>query len=419
MQANEEVVEKIAQARPRLVDLLPAGDLAPDWNDGALLHAGPPLAADAARCAALHGAIAGTLMLDDAALGAAEAMERAAAPSLRLRPADDFNGVATFGGVMARSTPVFHVVDPSSGQRTFAAINEGRGAALRYGSHDDATLDRVRWLHGEFAQVLGAALRAIGGIDLFPLLEQALQMGDDGHSRHKAASALFLAEVSPAVCEVAEGGAQAGRVLRFIAGNDFFFLPLAMAAAKTAMSAAHGLPGASIVTAIAFNGVDCGIRVSGLADWITAPAPELEGHYFKGYGPADAGPVIGDSEVVEALGLGALALGAAPMLAQYLRGDPAYGTALGEEMYRITVAEHAGFRIPLPALRGAPLGIDVRKVVATGIAPAFNSGIAHRRAGIGQIGAGHGRVPMACFERAAALLAARDGRPDRGGDRHG
>jgi hypothetical protein len=232
-------------------------------------------------------------------------------------------------------------------------------------------------------------------------------MGDDGHSRHKAASALFLAEVAPGVCEAATSPAQAARVLTFLASNDFFFLPLAMAAAKSVMSSAQGVAGASIVTAIAFNGVECGIRVSGLSDWVTAPVPRLDGHYFKGYSAADAGPVIGDSEVVEALGLGALALGAAPVLARYLRGDAGYGVALTEEMHRIAVAEHAGFRIPFPASRGAPLGIDVHKVVATGIAPAFNSGIAHVRAGVGQIGAGHGRVPLACFERAAAQLAGR------------
>ena len=404
MPANQEVVERITEARPWLIDLVPAAELAPAWNGGALLHAGPPLLPDAPRCAALRGAIAGAFMLEDPDLDVAEAMARAGTHTV-LRPADDFNGVATFGGVIAASTPVFHVVNRPAGTRSFSAINEGRGAALRYGATDETTLTRARWLHGEFQHVLGTAIRSTGGIDLFAILEQALQMGDDGHSRHKASSALFLAAIAPAVCEAAETPAQAARVLKFIATNDFFFLPLAMAAAKSVMSSTQGVPGASIVTAIAFNGVECGIRVSGLPHWVTAPVPTLEGHYFKGFSASDAGPVIGDSEVVEALGLGALALGAAPVLAQYLRGDAAYGVALTEEMYRITVAEHAGFRIPFPASRGAPLGIDVHKVVATGVAPAFNSGIAHVRAGIGQIGAGHGRVPMACFTRAAAELA--------------
>ena len=409
MRANEDVVERIARARPVLVDLVPAGSVAHGWDTGVLLHAGPPLGPDAPRCSALLGALAGTAMLGEPSLSPDEAWARAGA--MRLRPAHDFNGVATFGGVMATDTPVFEVVDRSSGVRSFAAINEGRGAALRYGSNDAATLGRARWLHGEFQQVLGAAIRKTGGVDLFGLLEQALQMGDEGHSRHKAASALFLAEVAPAVCEEAESPGQAARALKFIAGNDFFFLPLAMAAAKSAMSAAHGVPGASIVTAIAFNGVDCGIRVSGLDGWFTAPVPSVDGHYFKGYGAVDAGPVIGDSEIIESLGLGALALGASPVLSQYLQGDPLYGSRLTDEMHRITVAEHAAFRVPHPRLRGAPLGIDVRKVVETGIAPAFNTGIAHVRAGIGQIGAGHGRVPMACFERAAAQLAAGDASP--------
>jgi hypothetical protein len=406
MRANEAVVERIARVRPFLVDLAPGAGVVPGWDADVLLHAGPPLRPGAHRCAALQGGLAGALMLDRPDLGVDEALSRAG--SMTLRPAHDCNGVATFGGVMAPSTPVFHVVDRSVGMRSFAAINEGRGAALRYGSTDPATLTRARWLHGEFQQVLGAAIRKSGGIDLFGILEQALQMGDEGHSRHKASSALFLAEVAPWVCEVAANPDQAARVLKFVAGNDFFFLPLAMAAAKSALSAAHGVAGASIVTAIAFNGVDCGIRVSGLADWVTAPVPSVEGRYFKGYAAPDAGPVIGDSEIIEALGLGALALGAAPVLAQYLQGDPSYGSRLTDEMYRITVAEHAVFRIPHPGMRGAPLGIDVRKVVDTGITPAFNTGIAHVRAGVGQIGAGHGRVPLACFEQAAAQLAALD-----------
>lgn len=403
--ANEIAIERIVDARPYLIDLQRAGDAIPGLAPGDILHAGPPFTATDGRCNALLGAIAGTFVVEGRAADPGAAAEMARSRYLRLRSAAEVNATCTFGGVITAATPVFVVENRACGTRAFAAINEGRGAALRYGSTTTETLQRVRWLHGDFAATLGAAIRSLGGIDLFALMGHALAMGDELHSRQKAASALFLATVAPAVCE--SDPSRASATLAFLAKNDFFFLPLAMAAAKSAMAAAESIEYSSIVTAIAFNGAKCGIRVSGLADWCTAPVPRIIGHYFEGFDEQVAGPVIGDSEIMETMGLGALAMANAPTLARYLSGKSSFGADLTREMYEITATEHPRFNVPCFDDRGTALGIDVRKVVTTRIPPAFNTGIAHVEAGIGQIGAGYGHIPLQCFDEAAKRLAAR------------
>lgn len=403
--ANSEALRWISAARPVLRRLRRAGELVRGLEPGLVLHAGPPLAGLHECCAALRGSIAGSRVVQSA-----DAIDGAVTPfdeswPLALRSAHDFGAVGTFAGVITSETPVFEVVDEATGIRAFAAINEGRGAALRYGSTDAKTLARARWLSSGFAQVIDHALAHAGPIDLFAIMEQALQMGDELHSRQKAASTLLLAQLAPAIATAADDSGQVARCFRFLAENDFFFLPLAMAAAKTAMAAADGISGSTIVTAIAFNGVRCGIRIAGQDAWYVAPVPPVDGHFFSGFAAQDAGPTIGDSEIMESMGLGGLSLAAAPALARHLAGRASFGTELTGEMYRICAGENPVFRIPALEFRGAPLGIDVRKVVATGIAPAFNTGIAHRDSGVGQIGAGFGRVPLECFR--AALEADR------------
>ena len=357
-------------------------------------------------CGALRGAIAGTL-LQLGRIQSVDLAERAVASGeVRLFCANDANALATYGGVISRRTPLLVVENRTAGVRAFAALNEGRGRALRYGANDAETLARLAWLEGEFAEILAAALRLSGGIDVFAILAQALHMGDDGHSRQKAASALFLNAIAPFLVETKCGDDQLARALRFMARNEIFFLPITMASAKSALASAAGVPDSTIVTCMCVNGVRFGIKVSGLGDrWCTAPLPTIHGRYFEGYGPEDANPVIGDSEIAEAFGLGAFAMTAAPALARYVGGTPQEAGRLSTEMYSITVAEHKRFTIPALSFRGAPLGIDARRVVETGLEPIFNTGIAHREPGVGQIGAGFGRAPLACFRLALDLLS--------------
>jgi hypothetical protein len=404
--ANAEAVRRIASARPFLVDIRAAAEVIPGIGD-ALLHAGPPLVSWDEACGALRGAVAGTLLQlgKVSTLAAAEAM--AAAGTVEFRPANDFNALATYGGVIGARTPLLVVENRESGVRSFAALNEGRGRALRYGANDRDTLARLGWLEGEFAGLLGNAVRLSGGIDLFALLAQALHMGDDGHSRQKAASALFLNAIAPFIVEADSSMERKTRALRFIAQNEIFFLPMTMAATKSALASAAHIPGSTVVTCMSINGVRFGIKVSGLGgQWCTAPLPVIHGRYFKDYGPSDANPVIGDSEIAETFGLGAFAMAAAPALARYVGGTPEEAKRLSEQMYSVTLAEHERFTIPALNFRGAPLGIDARLVVERGIEPIFNTGIAHREPGIGQIGAGFGRAPRACFETALEAMSA-------------
>jgi hypothetical protein len=319
--------------------------------------------------------------------------------------AQDHNVLGTYAGIITKRSPVLVIENRTSGVRAFAALNEGRGKALRYGSNDVETLARLTWMETELSEMLRAAIRLAGPIDLFEILSQALHMGDDGHSRQKAASALFLNTISPFLCECNFSAAALTRAFRFLSQNDFFFLPLAMAAAKSAMASIEELAGTTIVTSIAFNGVRCGIRVSGLGSrWWTAPVPTAHGQYFQQYRAHDAGPIIGDSEITETIGLGAFAMAGAPTLARYVGGTIEQATQFTLDMYKITLSEHPRFTIPALGFRGTPFGIDARCVVETDIEPVFNTGIAHHTPGIGQIGAGYGRVPIDCFRRALSAI---------------
>ena len=404
--ANAEVVGRIASARAFLIDVRPASDVIPTLGASELLHAGPPLAGWDEACGALRGAIAGTLFQ----LGRIRSLDMAeravASGEMRLSPANDRNALATYGGVLSDRTPLLVVENRTTGVRAFAALNEGRGRALRYGANDPETLTRLSWLEGEFAELLAEGLRLSGGIDVFGILAQALHMGDDGHSRQKAASALFLNAIGPFLVETGCEKGQLARALRFMAQNEIFFLPITMASAKCALASAAGVPNSTVVTCMAVNGVRFGIKISGLGDqWCTAPLPTVHGHYFEGYGPEDANPVIGDSEIAETFGLGAFAMSAAPALARYVGGTPEEARRLSMEMYSIAVAEHQRFTVPALSFRGTPMGIDARKVIETGLEPIFNTGIAHREPGVGQIGAGFGRAPIACFRGAIELLS--------------
>lgn len=400
-EANAKAVQNIVTSEPFLIDIRPAGDVILDLGDTDFLHAGPPLPSWKAVSGALRNVVLGTLVHSKVAKHLVEAEAIASGDAIRLLSANDYGAGGTFAGVIGRSTPVFVVKNRTAGSIAYAAICEGRGKCLRYGANDSDTLARLAWIEGEFADILGAAVRLAGGIDLYDILVQALHMGDDGHSRQKAASSLFMNAVSPYMMECGFGAKELHRALHFMSTNDIFFLPLTMAAAKATMLAAEGIAKCSIVTCMAMNGVHLGVKISALGNrWFTGPLPKINGQYFEGFGPQNANPLVGDSEIAETTGLGAFAMAAAPALARYVGGTPAEATRLSMEMYKITVSEHPRFNIPVLDYRGTPCGIDVRKVVATGITPIFNAGLAHKLPGIGQIGAGYAMTTLPPFKEA-------------------
>jgi hypothetical protein len=303
--------------------------------------------------------------------------------------------------------PVFVVRDEAGDGVAFATLNEGLGKVLRYGAYGPEVIDRLRWMERVLGPVLGETIRRTGPVDLRSLTAQALQMGDDGHNRNRAGTSLFLRAIGPALIE--DGGPAADRaaVFRFIDGNDHFMLNLVMAAAKLAADAPAGVEGSSLVTAMARNGTEFGIRLAGTGErWFTAPAPTVDGLYLGSFTAADANPDIGDSAITETVGLGGFAMAAAPAIVGFVGGTAGDAVHRTLAMYEITLAEHSAYQVPILESRGTPTGIDAVRVVRTGVLPVINTGIAGREAGTGMVGAGIVAAPMTCFAAAVRGLAA-------------
>jgi len=300
-------------------------------------------------------------------------------------------------GLLSPSMPVSVVHEVASGKRACATLNEGLGKVLRFGAYDVSVLERLHWMADTLGPALSRALTSNGPVDLKVLTGQALQMGDECHNRNVAATSLLARLLAPALVRSSDGQTAAA-VLDFLLANNHFYLNLSMAACKASLDAAHGCDGSTLVTAMARNGVDFGIRVSGAgAEWFTAPSTVPDGLYFAGYGPDDANPDLGDSAITETAGIGGFAMAAAPAIVRFVGGEAADALRYTEEMSRITLARNPDFALPGLSFAGTPTGIDLRRVVDSGIAPVINTGIAHRVSGVGQIGAGIARAPLACF----------------------
>jgi hypothetical protein len=402
-QANRTAVERMMAARPVLKGVATARDVIPGMTDGLLLHAGPPIEWERAS-GPLRGAVIGALLFEGCAgdeAGAAALVERG---EVRLEPCHHHAAVGPMAGVISPSMRVYVVEDSVHGHRTFSNLNEGYGKVLRYGAFSEEVLAKLRWMNDVLAPAIAGALELLGGIDLRTLIAEALHMGDEGHNRNKAGSLLFLKLLAPALASMNPKP----EIFRFLGDNPLSVLNPVMAGCKAMADAAHGVEGSTIVSTMARNGTDFGIRVSDLGDrWFTAPAQVPDGLYFPGFSSADANPDIGDSTITETAGIGAFAMAAAPAIVTFIGGTPKDAVNASLEMYEIAAAEHAQFTIPALGFRGTPVGIDLRRVVELGITPRVNTGIAHRQAGVGQVGAGLVRPPMEIFEEALVAFAER------------
>lgn len=354
----------------------------------------------------MQGAILGAILFEGWASSPDEARRLAAGGAVRLEPNHHHAAVGPMAGVISPSMPVWIVDNQEYGNTAYSNMNEGLGKVLRFGAYDDEVLNRLRWMRDVLGPAMARALEVGGPLEIKPLIAQALHMGDEVHNRNAAASGLLFRRLAPALLRTGIDPNDEAAVLEFMAGNDHFFLNISMAACKAMLDAAHGVPASSLVTAMSRNGVEFGIRVSGLGDeWLTAPSPEIEGLYFPGFSAADANPDLGDSAIAETAGLGGFAMAAAPAIVQFVGGSPQDAVAYSRQMRQITLGTSPAFTVPALSFSGTASGIDARLVVDTGVAPIINTGIAHRKAGIGQVGAGLVRAPMACFERAVTRLA--------------
>jgi len=403
--ANEIAYGRYLSARPVLTGVDTARAAIPGMTDRMLLHSGPPIEWER-MCGPMQGAITGAILFEGWAADADAARKLASSGDIAFDACHHHGAVGPMAGVIGPSMPVWVVEDKQHGGRAFSNMNEGLGKVLRFGAFSDDVIDRLRWMATEFAPAVGAAVAQLGGIELKPVIAQALHMGDEVHNRNTAASSLLFKQLAPAMLRADIARDSASAALEFIASTDHFFLNISMAACKVMLDAANGVPGSSMVTAMSRNGVDFGIRLSGTGDaWFTAPAPMVQGLYFPGFSAEDAAPDLGDSAIAETAGLGGFAMGAAPAIVQFVGGTPADAVAYTREMYHITLGSNPAFTLPPLGFAPTPAGIDARRVVDSGIEPVINTGIAHREAGVGQVGAGVTRAPLACFIQAVAALS--------------
>ena len=405
-EANTTAVSRMLAVRPHLVDVGVARDVFPDMTDRTFFHAGPPLEWDRAS-GPMRGAIIGAMLYEGLADDPDDAAAKAASGAVELSPCHHHGAVGPMAGVTSPSMPVAIIQDGAGDGVSYSTLNEGLGKVLRYGAFAPEVIERLQWMDRVLGPVLGAALRSRGPVDLQSLIAQALQMGDDGHNRNRAVTSLFLREIGAPLVDGADAPTdQRLDVFKFIDNNDHFMLNLVMAAGKLGSDAAAGVTASSLVTVMARNGTDFGIRLSGTGDqWFSAPAPPVDGLYLGAFTEDDASPDIGDSTITETVGLGGFAMAAAPAIVGFVGGTASGAVRRTLAMYEITLTEHPRYQIPMLEFRGTPTGIDAARVVRTGVQPQINTGVAGKVPGTGMVGAGLVEAPMQCFADAINALA--------------
>ena len=405
--ANKAVVEKIVNAQVFLIDVVPAASVIPELGDYVLLHAGPPIQYRE-MTGPMQGSCIGAILFEDWASNADDALKMLESGRISFIPCHHVHAVGPMGGITSKNMPVLVVENRTEGNRAYCTMNEGIGKVLRFGAYDSEVVNRLKWMQTDLAPALSKTLAQIeGGLSLNAIIARAVTMGDEFHQRNIAASALLVKELVPYLVTAQINQDTLQKITRFLVDTDQFFLNVMMASCKAIMDGARKIQAGTIVTAMTRNGKDFGIRVSGTGDrWFTAPVNIPKGLFFTGYTQDDANPDIGDSAITETFGVGAMSMIAAPGVTRFV-GAGGFDDALqiSDEMSEICTDFNNNLAIPTWNFQGVPTGIDVRKVVETGITPLINTGIAHKKAGVGQVGAGTVNAPMECFEKALLALA--------------
>lgn len=405
-QANTTAVNRLMETRPLLKSVATARDVIPGMKDNLFLHAGPPIEWER-MSGPLRGAIIGAMLFEGLGKSETQAASMVERGEVEFDACHHHGAAGPMAGVISASMKVYVVENAEHGNKAFSGLNEGYGKVLRYGAYSEEVLKKLHWMNDVLGVALADALAESDGLDLRALMAEALHMGDEGHNRNKAGSLIYLKLLSPLIAKVVKDDAVEAEVLQFIGDNALSVLNPVMAACKAMTDAAHGVEGSTIVTTMARNGTDFGIRVSGLGErqWFTAPAEIPVGLFFSGFSQEDANPDIGDSAITETAGIGGFAMATAPAIVTFVGGTPKDAMNATLEMYEITFAESKYFTMPVLDFRGTPTGIDLRKVVELGITPRINTGIAHKNAGVGQVGAGLVRPPLKIFEDALIAYA--------------
>ena len=406
-EANRSVIAKVVASQPVIKDVVPAKSVIKELNEGkVILHAGPPIQYENMPDP-VQGSCVGAALFEGWAQTEEEARKILGSGEVTFIPCHHVNAVGPMGGITSANMPVFVVENLTDGNEAYCTMNEGIGKVLRFGAYSQEVVDRLLWMKNILGPTLGKAIRTLGGLNVNPLVAKAIAMGDEFHQRNIAASLAFLKEISPVITKMEMDEKDRYDVIKFLADTDQFFLNIMMATGKAVMDGARKITDGTVVTAMCRNGVDFGIRISGMGDeWFTAPVNTPQGLYFTGYDGEDACPDMGDSAITETLGVGGMAMIAAPAVTRFV-GAGGYEDALrtSTEMTEITIDRNPNFIIPNWNFQGTCLGIDARLVVEKGITPVINTGIAHKIAGYGQIGAGTVHPPIECFEKAILAYA--------------
>lgn len=401
-EANKKTVEIMMNSHPVLVDIGKAIDVIPDMKKNMILHSGPPIEWER-MAGPMKGAIIGALIYEGFANNEEEAKKLAGSGEILFSPCHEHATVGPMAGIVSPSMPVHVIYNKTYGNYSYCTVNEGLGKVLRYGAFNDEVIDRLKWIEKEFAPTMKKAIKSVeGGIDIKAIISQSVHMGDECHNRNKASTSLFFREITSHILDTEKDVDIIKRVLGFIKANEHYFLNLSMPSCKVSADAAYGIKNSTVVIAMARNGVDFGIKVSGLGknQWFTAPANMVKGLMFPGFKEEDASPDIGDSCITETMGIGGFAMGGSPAIVQFVGGSVADAIGYSERMFEITTGENTNYSIPTLDFRGSAIGIDIVKVIEKGILPIINTGMAHKVAGIGQVGAGLVSPPMECFQKA-------------------
>lgn len=402
--ANRTAFERLVAADPVLVDVAPAGQVVEGLSGRMILHSGPPITWER-MCGAQRGSVLGLVLYEGWADDLEEAERLVSAGEVTLEPNHHHHGVGPMAGTTSPSLPVWVVENTAYGNRAYCRPTD---AAQQFGDYSQAALDGIRHWRDVRAPAVAAAVRRLGGLPLKPLLVKALAMGDELHNRPIALSALIGNALAPALVEAEVGKEALVQTLWWLAKDEFLGLGVSMAAAKASVEPAEGVESSTMVTAMARNGTEFGIRVSGLPGrWFTAPAPPVEGLYLPGYSAADAGFDMGDSAITETVGWGGFVLGGAPGILALVGGTPDQALEISRSMRSITLGSSPDYRMPVFGFEGSPVGIDIRKVVRTGIRPTIDTAIAHRDPGHPKIGGGLVKAPLDCFTTALRAFGER------------
>ncbi len=409
--ANGLAFERLCAAEPVLVDIRPAIEVLPGMTPATVLTSGPPMPWER-YVGGQRDAVIGGALFEGLASDADDAARKLAAGEIVVDGCHDYGAVGSLAGIYTASMPVFVVENRHAGINGFCNMYEGTDPRrLNYGVYDEGVRERLLFVQDTIAPVLAEAVRAAGGIPLKPIMRRALHMGDELHSRNTAASLLFTRELFPHLLRLDAGMRDAvERTVTALTEDHYFFLRLSMAAAKCTADAAAGIDGSGVVSAMAFNCNNFAIRVGGLGDrWFLGPHASVDARLFEGHSEDEIAWMGGESIIAETIGLGGFAQAAAFPLQQYQGGSAAAMVERNLQLYAITVGENPDYRIPYLGYRGTPTGIDIHRVVETGVLPVMDIGIAGRDGG--QIGAGIVRAPIECFEAAVAAYEQRYGAP--------